>query len=347
MPRSPSQSRRDSLTWAIDDEVTSLRRKGAAGPTIALPQTGRAALTIDSVTVRRDRTGWWMESSRADGELHRDGVALSGCRLTPGLEIGVRSGALIAESPRLRELTRLLGQLLGLHAWPAIDHALRVVRDSVCSRRMLVLCGDTSDVLVAAARRLHRLAVDRGDFVVCTRDGSGPGRLASARAALGLAAGGTICFVDPLPGDLSQMLEQWHQWHASARRPQLIRCSPELRARERCMIDPIILAPLSDRPRDRRAIIDHYVAEAIERFGASPDLLRASDRALLLMNDTVDMIEAAATRIVAVRHFGGVSRAAAHLGISHAAMIRYFARRRIAFEKGTSLRRSSTLSSSR
>jgi hypothetical protein len=296
------------------------------------------------VLVRRGRAGWWISPSRSDGELYRDGVALSGCRLTPGLEIGVRSGALIAESPRLRELTRLLGQLIGLHAWPAIDHALRVVRDSVWSRRMFALCGDTTDVLAAAARRLHRLAVERGAFVICTRDVTGPGRLASARAALALAAGGTICFVDPLPGDLSQMLVQWH---ASSRRTQLIRCSPELRASERCMIDPIVVAPLKDRPRDRRAIIDHYVAEAIARFGASPDLLGPSDRTLLLMNDTLDMIEAAATRIVAVRHFGGVSRAAAHLGISHAAMVRYLARRRVAFEKGTTLRRSSTLHSSR
>jgi hypothetical protein len=344
MARAPRQSRRDSQTWAIDDEVTSLRRKDAAGPSLPLPQTGRSTLTIDSAIVRRDDTGWWIEPSRAGRELYRDGVALSGCRLIPGLEIGVRSGALIAESPRLRDLTRLLGQLVGLHAWPAIDHALRVVRDSVCGRRMLVLSGDTTDVLVASARRLHRLAVDRGDFVICTRDGSGPGRLASARAALTLAAGGTVCFVDPLPGDLSQMLEQWH---ASSRRTQLIRCAPELRARERCMIDPITIAPLRDRPRDRRAIIDHYVAAAIGRFGASPDLLRPSDRSLLSLNDTLDMIEAAATRIVAVRHFGGVSRAAAHLGISHAAMVRYFARRRIAFEKGTTLRRSSAVYSSR
>jgi hypothetical protein len=195
----------------------------------------------------------------------------------------------------------------------------------VCARRTLVLCGDQQDALVDAARRLHRLAVGRGELVVCTDHGREP-NLSSARAALARAGSGTVCLVDPVPRDLSQMLEQWR---ASSRRTQLILCSRELHPIDLCLNDPITLVPLKERPSDRRAIVDHFVTEAIDRFEAKPDLITAFDRIQLANSDTLEMIEVAATRLVAVRHFGGVTRAAVHLGVSHGAVVRYFARRGI------------------
>jgi hypothetical protein len=326
MRRSPRRSKPATSAWAIDDEVTALRRKGSAGPTIFLPKARRGTLTMGSAIVRRARDGWWISSPRVDLKLRRDGVELPAFRLMPGVEIGLRSITLIAESPRLQELARTLGYLVGLDAWPAIDHALRVVRETVCARRMLALCGDTSEALIAAARRIHHLTVGRGEFAICTQTAITSNRFSSARAALAFAAGGTVCLVDPLPLDLSRMLDRWH---ASSPRAQLIRCARELRARERCMLDPIIVAPLKDRPRDRNAIFAHYVSEASQRLDAAHDLFMASEEIDLADHDTPDMLEVAATRIVAFRHFGGVTQAAAHLGITHAALLRYLARRGI------------------
>jgi hypothetical protein len=42
---------------------------------------------------------------------------------------------------------------------------------------------------------------------------------------------------------------------------------------------------------------------------------------------TLEEVETTVTRLVAIREWGGVTRAALHLGITHVALLRWFGRR--------------------
>src|SRR4029079_7660687 len=152
-------------------------------------------------------------------EASKNGVWIDGARryellLTPGLEIRIGGGTLIAERPLLSAPRSFLARLLGWknECTGVVDQALRAVRMSATRRTALVLCGDGD--LVPIARAIHRrVRHPARPFIVCDpRRQAGAETVRSAEnhtagmEALAVAAGGSLCVRSRrLPADFDQV----------------------------------------------------------------------------------------------------------------------------------------------
>jgi hypothetical protein len=69
--------------------------------------------------------------------------------------------------------------------------------------------------------------------------------------------------------------------------------------------------------------------DAIAALGASPSSFTPQDLAWTKRRrpKTLGAIETTVTRLIAIREWGGVTRAATHLGITHVALSRWLSRR--------------------
>jgi hypothetical protein len=342
----------DADGWCIADEVIRLRKWGTA-EVHALPGRGGAwdigaaegawlRLEDETNRVSRlharlvfDRGRWIIADRESKNGIRYDGARRLSFPLSPGAEIGIGAITLIAESARLIALRGVLARLIGWSDARAgdVDLALRAVRMAATRRGSLLLCG--AGDLVAIARLLHRHAIgDPRPFVVC--DPRRRSMDSSARAAANYSDGmqalaaadrGTLCvWLGRQPPDFDAVI-------ASVRDPtsrvQLVICTHLLQHAEPLIASPIVLPPLGGRAAELDRVIDEYAAEAVAALGASSTFTPA-DRDWVRRHEaaTLPQIEKATRRLAAIRGNGGsITRAAAQLAMSHAALSEWVARR--------------------
>jgi pSer/pThr/pTyr-binding forkhead associated (FHA) protein len=281
------------------------------------------------------QTGWIIADAHSKNGLWLDGERQAEFPLTPGAEIGIGRLRLIVETPRVVRLRTLLARWLGwsVERVSVVDRALRAVRGFLAARSPLLLVAD-GDV-VALAQRLHREALGAAQpFLVSDprRGRSDPTPRSvenSPRSMRGrrVAAGGTLCvWAGRLPTDFAAMK---YQSDAPGNRTKLVICAHTIEQLQALPGWLINVPPLSARPTDVDRIIEEYAAEAIAQFGAKRTSFTDRDRESIVARrpSSIPEIERAVSRLVAIREFGGVTRAAPRLGLSHTALSRWVARR--------------------
>jgi hypothetical protein len=282
----------------------------------------------------RERQQWLTRALGDTPGLLRDGAHCHAFALEPGVELGVGSTTLVAESEHWIALRSFCARMLG---WDrdrlaVVDRALRSIRMSMMRFAPLVLRGDSD--LVALARSLHRrmLGVEL-PFVVCDPRRRGvPGSVRSAAncqtgaAGMQAAAGGSLCVcAKRLPKDFGAVLARIREPDA---RVQLIVCANS-REDVGLLAAPIEVPPLSARAADLPRIVDEFALDAIAALGASPTSFHSADRDWVLANveKSLPAIEKATLRLVALRTSANLSRAAARLGMAPVSLSRWLGRR--------------------
>lgn len=360
---------RDSVTnldptgganWAVNDPVVRFREwgtervhhlPGTAGGSWMIGRSTSAWLQLDDMQrlvsrrhaeLSREAAGWLLRDVGSTNGLWRDDEREESFQLVPGAEICVGPFRLIAESARLLEIRALLARLIGTHHFRRsdVDFALRSLREMATLKRPLLLCGDGD--LGVVANQMHRAAVgtDR-PFVLCDPRRR---RVASTARALGnepelstaveTAGGGTLClWVRNVPAGFDKIAQTLRD---PGKRVRLMLFAERMDLVSSIAAARIVLPALSTRLDELPRIVDEYASEAIERFGADTQGFTAEDRNLVVARrpTTLAIIAQATARIVAIRHFGGVTRAAPHLGLSHVALSRWIARFRDGREQG-------------
>jgi hypothetical protein len=339
--------------WLIDDDVIRFRQWGSEiAYTLPFATTPELVIgTADGCTIRLlDRHGFVSRrharvTREGDGLVVRDldskngllvdGSKRAGSVVVPGVEIGIGGITLVAESPRFIALRSFVMRIVG---WSTdrleiVDLALRSIRHAATRRAPLVLCGDSN--LVAIAHEIHRrIRGDERPFVVCD-----PRRKDTAEAtvraapnydksvpAMVAAANGSLCvWSKRLPRDFRETREGLRD---PASRVLLIVCAQEVGDAKVFLGSPIVLPPLAARAGEIGRIVDEYIADAVKDLGADRPL-GGEDRAWIDQHATSSLaeIEKSARRLVAIRKAGGVSAAAALLGMSHNALSRWIGRR--------------------
>ncbi len=339
---SPISTRTDPGSgWRIDDAIVQLREWGTE-LTYELPATTFIERTIGSAAdcdiqlqddrgisrlhARLVREGalWSIHDVDSKNGIWIDGVRRRSSPLVPGIELGIGTVALIAESDDLLALRRWLSRLLG---WSPerrvdVDRALRSVRDAAMLRAALVLCGDGD--LFAIASRLHRETLGEARPFV----GTGA---EAAMPALARAAGGTLCIsAKSPPADLEQVI-------AATRLPRsrvrLVVCSPTIKAAGVVSLQigrvvRVQITPLEDRRSEITRIIVECAEEAAAAFGQPTTGLDARDLLETQPFDGFADLEESTRRLVAIRTLG-ITEGAAKLGITHGALSRWAQRRSI------------------
>ncbi len=340
-----------SSEWVIDDPITQLREWGT-DRAHELPPPGTAAgfLTIGravSCALRlRDSTGnvsrqhaelvrhaasWVIRDAGSKNGLWQDDARRDGFTLAPGVEVGVGTVRLIAESPRLIALQKVLARIIG---WGAerrgdVDRALRAVRELSTLRNHLVLCGEGD--LVSVAQHLHRVALGGlRPFVLCDptlprspSNALAPGNEPDPRPAVVSAAGGTLCLrATRLPLEIASVVRKLRE---PGTRVRLVICAQAVDEMTTIVGSPIFMPPLSRRPGDLTRLIREYADDAISTLGAAPTSFTPRDLEFMMARGPKTLAEIAkgTLRLAAIRHFGGVTRAARYFDISHVALSRW------------------------
>jgi hypothetical protein len=260
--------------------------------------------------------------------------------LEPGAEIGIGGITLVAESKLSIALRSFLARLMG---WgkgrtEIVDQALRSVRMAATRRAALILCGD--DDLVPIARSIHRHSqgLER-PFIVCDpRRSPGKGTVRSAEnhvmglEALAAAAGGTVCVrIRRLPPDFRALVRELR---APSSRAQLIVCAATLQECERCRVAPIVIPSLADRRSEIDRIIAEYGEDAITELAAARSSFPPVDHTWVRehASSSLNEIEKATLRLVALRASRNLSHAAARLGMAPVSLSRWIGRRELPFD---------------
>jgi len=337
-------------SWLIEDDPTHFRRwaTNTVYPFPLKPREGVIGaaegcwlqledeanrVSRQHARLSHDNGQWLVTDLRSKNGVHHDGARRPVVVLAPGVEIGIGDITLITESPLLAALRRVLTRWIG---WSAerqedIDLALRSVRLAATLRGALHLCGAGN--LVAIARLLHRHTLgDARPFIVCDprrKRADESARAAtnydSGMEALTAAAGGTLCiWQNRQPDDFDQVVEALRK---PATHVQLVVCTHTLQANDPLIGSPIVLPPLAERASELDRIIDESTVDA----GAAPgETLPPVYREWLYQHEasTLSRIEKATRRLFAIHKAeGSVTRAATQLGMAHATLSEWFARR--------------------
>jgi len=286
------------------------------------------------LTYARQQQRWWIHDLERRSGLRQDGVHRDAFMLVPGVEIAIGGTILIAENRRSIALRAFCQRLLGWASDPAlVDHALRSIRAAKIRRAALVLLGDGD--LVPVAHALHRRTLGlAAPFVVCDRrrrDISAsirsPANHESGVDALEAASGGTLCVRGRrLPSDFPALVDRLHVADRSAQLMVLDRGDRRLLLAGPM---PICLPPLSSRVLELPRIIEEYAAEAIIALNASPTCFTRIDLEWVLTYaaTSLDEIEKACQRIVALNASSNLSQAAGLLGMAPVSLSRWVSRR--------------------
>lgn len=340
-------------SWAITDEVIRLRL-WASETVYPLPVAEPRRITIGAAPtcgiqvqdpsnlVSREHAyiewvggRWWIGDQSKNG-VYVDDQPSARCLLSPGQEIGLgRHVTLIAESARTIALRAALARMIGWSASraEAIDHSLCMLRLAASGRVVFVLCGEPS--LVPLAEELHRLALnEQRPFVLCD-----PRRAVEETArftrcvqdgltALAQARDGTVCIDDQRrPSDLLEMLDVWRRPGSSA---QVMVLAKNLRKADVYATYPMEIPSLRTRRDELDQLITEYEEEAVQRLRAGVTRLTEAQRSWIAerSSKTLPDVQGATLRLIALRHAGSMTRAAALLEMSHASLSRWLQRRR-------------------
>ncbi len=344
--------------WMIDDDVVRLREWGSERA-YELPTTTEsfAEWTIGSgsgceirlvdvwrmVSRRhahlvRGYGGWIMHDADSKNGLWLDNGRRAAIGLSPGVEVGIGSLTLIAESSRLVALRSFLSRLLG---WSdacrgVVDRALRSIRMSATLTAPLVLSGDGN--LVDIARQIHRVAFGNArPFIICDprrRRFKATSRSAESRTtiseAINAARGGTMCvWSSRLPPDFDAWREVLRRRDVRAR---LVICYRDPETPPETWPGVVHVPALSERSDEIDAIMDAYAADAMSALGrrdVQPGI-SAHEREWLRRRRprTTAELARAVERLVAIRELGTIERAAEWVGISRVALSRWLNRGR-------------------
>lgn len=279
--------------------------------------------------------------------LRQDGHLCRELALSPGVEVGIGTMTLIAESERWIALRAFCARLLGWGAdrAAAIDYALRAVRLAASRRLPLVLTGNGDMVSIAHALHRRTLGTD-APFVVCDRrrrTGSAstraPANQVDPTAAFGAAVDGTLCMrARRLPSGLTEIVEQLYE---PAGRVQLVVCmdnSHGSSAITAIMPPPVEVPPLAVRGIELPRIIDEYAIDALAAIGAPNGAFTDKDRCWVLQRSahTLDEVEKATLRLVALNASNSLEQAAERLAMAPVSLSRWFRHRgRIPYQAPT------------
>jgi hypothetical protein len=281
----------------------------------------------------RKRQQWLIRALGDTPGLWRDGARCDAFSLEPGVEIGVGSVMLIAESRYWIDLRDFCARIIGWDAdhLPLIDHALRSIRMSLARRAPLLLCGKGNLVPIAHALHRRTLGADR-PFVLCDpRRDNGRESVRSAAnyktgaVAVKMALGGSLCVrKERLPRDLAAMLAEVRELDAYL---QLVICSSHPRERE-VLATPVHVPSLEERTKDLPRIVDEYALDATAALHVPPTAFTSDDRAWVLENaaSSLEEIEKATLRCVAIRTSDDLPHAAERLGMAKVSLERWMAR---------------------
>ena len=339
--------------WRITDDVVRLREWGtdiihrlphAPWDSAVIGTAESCSLQVvdpsrftsrEHARLDRDPSGWLVRDLASKNGTRVDGSRRAEVRLEPGIELGVGSLTLIAESPRFIELRSLIARLLG---WTAdqtamVDFALRAIRLAATRRLPLVLCGPGD--LISVAHAIHRHALGRAKpFVVSDprrreREESvrSAGNIETGLAAMRRARGGSLCMWSRrLPHDFAEVRMEVRDPRT---RVQLIVCAESRRHTKPYYVEPIVVPPLSSRPQEITRIIDEYAEEAAAAMSAAIHLT-AADRDWILRNSasSISEIEKGTRRLLAIRnHDDNTAAAARSLGMAPISLARWIGRR--------------------
>jgi len=217
----------------------------------------------------------------------------------------------------------------------AVDRAERSLQLAASGHAALVLCGEGDLVPIAAA--LHRRTLGpNAPFIVCDpRRGNmaatvrSPANRATGTEAIDAAAGGTICLrARRLPRDFASVIARVRD---PAAHVHTVVCWGERNDSNPLLIvpAPIVVPALRARANELPKIVDEYALDAVAELLAPTDCFTAADRAWVLAHasGSVDQIEKATLRRVALRASRNVSTAAARLDIAPVSLARWLARR--------------------
>jgi Inner membrane component of T3SS, cytoplasmic domain len=267
--------------------------------------------------LRRVDSCWSIIDVGSKNGVWIDGHRVEQSTLTPGLEIGIGRLRLVVESPSEVRRRALLGRFLGWNPERrvAVDRALRALREHAARRAPLWLTG--SDDLPSIARRLHvELHGALSPFVMLSVDD-----LVRVDVVARGARGGTLCLHSRRPMEARRILAvvQGRDLGCS-----IVVCSPDAD-----QVIAIQIPQLGERADEVERVIDEYAMDALSALAASPSSFTEADRSWLLQHPpaTLTEIEQATVRLIAVRAFGGVTRAAPQLGVTHSALSRWLGRR--------------------
>lgn len=350
----------DGTDWAIEDSVVRFREWGTERVhnlpandvgSWGIGRSNTAWLQLrdpDRLVSRRhaellrEPDGWVVRDVGSKNGLWLDDERRDSFPLVAGTEIGVGSVRLVAESRRLISVRALVARLIGwrLTRRTDVDFALRSLREMATLKSPLLLCGDGD--LAVVAHQLHRalVGVDR-PFVVCDprrrrveRSARTHGNEPDAPQAIGSASGGTLCvWARYLPAGFAALARTLRD---PGRRVRLILFTDALDHQSSIPTTTVALPALSTRSDEIARIVDEYAADAMEHFGATGRSFTVADRDRIAARrpTSLAVIAHATARLVAIGHFGGVTRAAPHLSRSHVALSRWLARFRDGGERG-------------
>ena len=260
---------------------------------------------------------WSIVDAGSKNGLWIDGLRADTSELTPGIEIAMGRVRLVVESPRTVAQRALVSRYLGFDATRrvVVDRALRLVREWVANRMPLWIAGN--DDLVAIARRIHDEFVGAHPFVVTTISDAARS-FARARAS---GSSSTVCLRSERP---TRDLRAVSALASEPEAPRLVVCSASVGH-----VLPIEIPALDTRRAELAQIVDAYALDVIAALGARPSSYTATDRDAIVNWPlaTLADVEESVRRMIAIREFGGVTGAAAHIGVTHSSLSRWLARR--------------------
>lgn len=225
-------------------------------------------------------------------------------------------------------LREFCARIIGYERTQAIEHALRSIRLSAAHSAALLLLGEVDTDLVAVARSLHRRVVgDDQPFVVCDRRLQGESRVAVA--AVQAARGGSLCVCRRrLPHDYPAAVPLVRDPTAAV---QLIICAETSFDSHpfATLPVPIVVPSIQERANEVPRIVDGYAADAVAALGGYDECFTGYDQAWVIEHaKTLEQIEMATLRFVAIRLAGSTEGAARRLNMPGATLRQWLRRNR-------------------
>lgn len=328
--------------WTVNDRVLRLRFRGtersvdlsgASRWTLGSDSTCSIVLDDASGRVSRqhaelvcDEGTWTVRDLGSTNGIRHNGDTRRSFQLAPGDEVELGGVGLIADSELVAQLHEMLRRFLGWtpEALPAVDRALRGVRDLAHMRAALFLCGQGS--MEGLAKRIHAMTLVGRPFATLARG-------EKARAAMTRAHDGVLLMdSEHLPSDLLIALAGLRMPEARVRLivagssvASFAEVAPLL-----SQVTTVWIPPLAGRAGEIERLLVSYGDDAAAQLGAPSRAFRPQDPAWLRASgiETLEVAEDAARRLVALRNWG-VSGGAERLGLTHGALSRWASRRKI------------------
>jgi hypothetical protein len=331
------------LGWRIEDSVIRLREWGSdrvyglpdipaeltvgSGSTCGLRLRDNSShLSREHATLTPFAGGWKIKDWKSKNGIWRDGARRNEFTLTPGIEIGMGSLRLVAESRQLIALRELLRRFLGWSAQrqEAVDEVLRSLREWAALRASLVLMGDGD--LTTVARQLHAATLGHESPFVATSEH------ADGMAALQAATHGTL-WAPELPPDFAAVAGCLREVD-NRTRLMLHAQSADDAARAAIALTAcrvIAIPSIKSRHAEIEQLIQACAEDAaaelkVPKPNIAPDDVEALSK--LLYRGGIAELEFTVRRVVAMRVWG-VSNGADRLDITHVALLTWARRRNL------------------